>query len=339
MKSRKITIIIVNWNGKKDTIECLNSLQTIEFDNFDVLVVDNGSVDDSVQEISRRFPEVTVVATGKNLGFAEGNNIGILDAIKRGAEYVFLLNNDTVVDQNILNALYRASRCVNDGAIIGAKILYYSDPTMIWYAGARWDSRHLKFHHIGLREHDGEAYEKIAETDYICGCALFAHVNIFERVGLLDERFFLMFEETDFCYRAQRQGYRCIIVPEGKVFHKISVSFGGDNSPLYNYFMNRNLLLWAEKNLTKSEKAEVYKRKLIEFVTSLLPVHPNTSKFGSDFGKKQSCGFSYYLKSIRAKYADPLSVAKRRGILDYFLRRFGNCPECIRILNNTFKKT
>jgi hypothetical protein len=337
MKNRKITIIIVNWNGKKDTIECLNSLQSIEYDNFDVLVVDNGSIDDSVQEISRYFPEVTVVATGKNLGFAEGNNIGILDAIKRGAEYVFLLNNDTVVDQNILNVLYRASRCVNDGVILGAKILYYSDPTMIWYAGARWDSRRLVFNHIGMKEHDGEAYEKIADTDYICGCALFAHVNIFKRVGLLDERFFLMFEETDFCYRARRQGYRSIIVPEGKVFHKISVSFGGDNSPLYNYFLNRNLLLWAEKNLTRYERIEIGKRKLIEFVKSLFPVHPNAIKFASDSGEIQLYGFCNYLNSNRAKYADPILVAKRRGILDYFLRRFGNCPENIRILNNTYK--
>lgn len=332
MHSPKIEIVIVNWNGKNDTLECLNSVRSIEYPNFNVVLVDNGSSDGSVAAIRDSYPAMTIIETGNNLGFAGGNNIGIRKAIEQGADYVFLLNNDTTVDAKILYALLDASQSINDKGIVGAKIFYHADPNLIWYAGARWDSRRMEFEHIGFGQYDSEEFRATTETEYICGCALFSHVEIFNRIGLLDERFFLIFEETDFCYRAKRNGYRCFLAPDAKVWHKISVSFGGANSPLYKYFITRNLLVWAEKNLSRSERFELYKRTLISFLRSILPPRPHFEKSHFNSTKNRLSFFSEYLCAVENKYTDPMIISKRRGILDYCLRRFGNCPDSLRRL-------
>ncbi|HET6516311.1 MAG TPA: glycosyltransferase family 2 protein, partial [Thermodesulfovibrionales bacterium] len=132
----KIAIIVINWNGRDDTLECLASVRQVDYPHFEVIVVDNGSSDNSVEAIRNAFPEVTVIETRENLGFAGGNNVGMRHALKNRSEYIFLLNNDTVVDSQILKSFIRSSRLLPRDAILSAKIYYYSNPDKIWYAGA-----------------------------------------------------------------------------------------------------------------------------------------------------------------------------------------------------------
>jgi GT2 family glycosyltransferase len=174
MKYPKISIIVLNWNGKIDTLECLQSVYRIDYTNFDVIVVDNGSSDDSVQAIRDSFPEVTVLETNENLGFAGGNNVGIRYALKNGADYIFLLNNDTIVDPRILKQFIEVSKSIDDRGILGAKIYYYNEPEKIWYAGAKWVDKSSQCDHLGEGKiDDGISFNTITETGYACGCATF----------------------------------------------------------------------------------------------------------------------------------------------------------------------
>lgn len=328
MHDSKVAIIIINWNGKNDTLECLKSLRQIDYPNFDVIVVDNGSSDESVQAIRVQFPEVIVLETGENLGFAGGNNVGMRYALNKGVEYAFLLNNDTVVDSQILKNFVSAYSIVRQKGILGAKIYHYSETNKIWYAGAKWINKISAFEHIGQGcIDDGQDFNSLIETDYACGCALFICKEIMNQVGLFDEKYFLIFEETDLCYRARRAGYKSFFVPEAKVWHKISTSFGGEMSPLYNYYLMRNKLLWAEKNLSFSKRMVLYKNVLKELSSHILPprFHLNTKNNLLNIGMYNSV--AGYRKSFQEKFASPLRKAKLWGMRDYLFRRFGKSPE------------
>jgi GT2 family glycosyltransferase len=257
----KIYIIVLNWNGRDDTLVCLDSLRKIDYPNFDVLIVDNGSSDDSVQAIKKTFPEVAVLETGANLGFAGGNNIGMRYALESGAAYLFLLNNDTVVDPQVLNSFIDALTYLGKEAILGSKIYYYFEQNRIWYAGTKWENNGFK--HLGMGEtDDGQKFNRLTETAYACGCALFVSRTILEKIGFFDEKFFAYFEETDFCYRAKAAGFRSFFVPAAVVWHKVSSSSGGEKSPLFYYYMNRNVMLWAERHLPLYDKLKLYRRIL-----------------------------------------------------------------------------
>lgn len=330
----KVSIIVLNWNGKDDTLECLESIKRIDYPNFDIIVVDNGSKDDSVKVIQNNFPDVTVLETRENLGFAGGNNVGIRYAIEHGAEYILLLNNDTVVDSHLLRSFINASKIVQQEGIFGAKIYYYSEPYKIWYAGARWIKEIQHFCHVGQGHIDnGESFNSIMETDYVCGCSFFVSANVFKRIGLFEEKFFLTFEETDFCYRAKKASYKSFFVPEAKVWHKVSTSFGGQNSALYNYFLMRNRLLWAEKNLPLGKRLLLYKRVFYELLKYILPPRFGLNKSGNNSSIKGIYWFiEEYKKSCMKKYKDPIRKARLLGMRDYLLRQFGNCPESVRSL-------
>ncbi len=333
-KEHKIAIIILNWNGKDDTLECLESVQRIDYPNFDVIVVDNGSKDDSVKAFRNKFPEVTVLETGENQGFAGGNNVGMRYALRNGADYILLLNNDTIVDSQLLKNFINASVLVQQAGIFGAKIYYYSEPNKIWYAGARWVNEISHFLHVGQGCIDnGQDFSSIVETDYACGCALFAKADMLNKIGFLDEKFFLTFEETDLCYRARRAGFKSYFVPEAKVWHKVSTSFGGEGSVLFNYFLMRNRLLWAEKNLPFGKRLVLYKDVFYELLRYILPPRFRLNKSGENSSLKGIySSLVDYKKSFVKKFNNPVKKARFRAVLDYCLRRFGNCPQAVRSL-------
>ena len=328
----KIAIIVINWNGRDDTLECLASVRQVDYPHFEVIVVDNGSSDNSVEAIRNAFPEVTVIETRENLGFAGGNNVGMRHALKNRSEYIFLLNNDTVVDSQILKSFIRSSRLLPRDAILSAKIYYYSNPDKIWYAGAKWVGS--SFIHVGLGSYDdGHTFDSIAETDYACGCALFVCTELVKKIGLLDERFFLTFEETDFCYRARGEGFKSYVVPEAKVWHKVSISFGGEGSPLFQYFIARNRLLWGEKNLPFPDRLALYKQVAYEVFRAFFPRMIRRLRQGNaSFFRQISISMPDYRKSFREALSDPKQKARLFGIYDYVVRRFGNCPESVRAL-------
>jgi GT2 family glycosyltransferase len=344
LKSPKVSIIVLNWNGRDDTLECLDSVSQIDYANFDVVVVDNGSRDDSVRAIREAFPEVAVLETGENTGFARGNNVGVRHALKQRADYLFLLNNDTIVDPQILNRFMDTLSLISREAILGAKIYYYSEPNRIWYAGVRWVGEFQYFYHLGENcIDDGKEFNSVIETAYACGCALFVSAAVLEKIGLLDEQFFLTFEETDLCSRARRAGIRSYVVPEAKVWHKVSRSFGGKSSPMFIYFLMRNRLLWARKNLSLPRRLVLYGRVSFELLRYYLPprFHLNNSG-GETLPAAVYRSFIEYIREFRSVFADkfnnPARKARLWAVRDYLLHRFGNCPDDVKALGNRLGK-
>ncbi|GBF80945.1 glycosyltransferase family 2 protein [Aphanothece sacrum] len=307
----KILIIILNWNGKKDTLECLESSTKIDYDNYEIVVVDNGSTDDSVKSIREKYSHIKIIENNANLGYAEGNNVGIRYALSENTDYILLLNNDTIVDKNLLTNFIKASENYPKAGIFGAKIYYFDTPNKIWFAGGTWQLEKAKSEHIGGNEIDDSGFwNDVKEVDYACGCALLIKSEVIQKIGLLESRFFLTWEELDWCYRAKKLGYQSLIVPSAKVWHKISASFvGGAGKFHQQYFMERNRLLWMEKHLQLNQIISVYKRIILPEIYESMRGYLSSN---SSPNKKAKC---------------KVSLAAFR---DYIQRRFGDCPSWVR---------
>ncbi len=326
MSSPGVYILILNWNGRDDTLACLESVAKVGYTNFKVIVIDNGSVDDSVDAIRAAFTDIEVIETGRNLGFAGGNNVGIKRALELGADYVLLLNNDTEVDHGMLDAFVAAAKRFPDAGVFSGKIYYHAEPNRIWYAGSQWNAKAAHFEQVGKGGlDDGTAYSTACETDTAIGCAFFMPAERVREIGLLDDNFFLCLEETDWCYRAKEAGYPSIFVPDAKLWHKVSVSFGGENSPLALYFQTRNRLLWARRHANLSQRLRVHS----EAIRSLLRrfVFPLV---GTQV--RQPFSLKGWWWSMRGTYHDPSNLAYFMGVRDFWLRRFGDCPSVVRDL-------
>jgi len=226
----KVAVIVVNWNGRDDTLECLSSVGKVAGTGLSVIVVDNGSTDGSAQAIRERFPAVTLIETGRNLRFAGGNNTGIRLALEQGADAVILLNNDTVVQPDLADVLTTRLRSDPGIGMVSPKICYYQRPQIIWFAGARIRFWRGTMEHIGIRETDRGQFNVTRESDYATGCCVMVSRTVLEAVGLLDESYFMYAEDTDWSIRARRSGYRVVYEPGTTVLHKISASAGGNLS-------------------------------------------------------------------------------------------------------------
>ena len=258
----KVAVVVLNWNGKSDTLKCLESLNDSTHRDLAIIVVDNGSVDGSPEALRQACPHATVIENGVNLGYAEGNNVGMRHALGNGAESVLLLNNDTVVAPDAIAVLVEALASDPSIGLISPMIYYHAEPDKIWFGGAEWQSPKAHFRHKGARKTDAEhPVARGAETDYASGCALVIRSEVIAKIGLIDPRFFLTWEETDWSYRVRKSGYRVVMGPGAKVWHKVSSSFeGGGKGSIYQYYYTRNRFLWIEKNLRGAEKARAYVR-------------------------------------------------------------------------------
>lgn len=244
-----VSVIILNWNRLRDTCECLESVFKIHYSNYSVVVVDNGSDDDSATGIKNAFERVHVIRNKENLGYAEGNNVGIRHALAIGADYIWLLNNDTVVDRDALTAMVVLAERDRGIGILGSKIYYFDQPEILWFAGATIDWKRAVSAHVGRLEKDTGQYEVEKEVDRVTGCSMLIRREVLEEVGLFDEKFFLYAEEVDLCVRARKKGFRNFYVPKSIVYHKISVSTGENSVPVYAYYNTRNFLYLIRKNV------------------------------------------------------------------------------------------
>jgi GT2 family glycosyltransferase len=220
-------VIVLNWNGRTDTLECLASLGRASHPSMRVLVVDNGSTDGSQDAIRHEYPGVTLVETGTNLRFAGGNNAGIRAALAQGAEQIMLLNNDTTVDPHFLEAMTGTLQSSPATGIVAPKILYAGDPARLWYAGGEISFWTGTMRHRGIREPDDGRFDVACETGYATGCCFLARRSTVEKVGGLDESYFIYAEDADWCMRARRAGFRIVYEPRARIWHKVSVSAGG----------------------------------------------------------------------------------------------------------------
>ena len=244
MTQPTVSIIVLNYNSRDDTLDCLRSLKHLTHFQTQVIVVDNGSSDGSVEAVRSQFPEVEVIATGQNLGFAAGNNVGIQRALDSGADYVMLLNNDTIVAPDMVDIMLDAMAADPAIGVAGPTIYYYTQPEVIWSAGGEIDWKRGLTYMIGIGDEDkGQFGMAPREVEFVTGCALLVRRDVWEKAGLLDEKFFMYYEETEWCVRARRANFKIIQVPLAMMWHKISIE-AREASPRVYYYMTRNRLLF-----------------------------------------------------------------------------------------------
>ena len=314
MRRAPIVIVLLNWNGKRDTIQCLRSLELVRGPHFQPIVVDNGSTDGSIEEIRGAFPTIPIFAMGANLGFAAGNNYGIEWALRKHAEWILLLNNDTTVAPDVLTEFLAAAKERPEAKILGAKILRMNDPERNDHLGGKWQPELGEFVSLAAGEVDTPYYD-MEPVDYVCGAAMFIHRSVPEAIGLLEPRFFLFWEETDYCFRAKREGFEVWTAPRARVWHKVSSSFSG-GKPHMHYFWWRSRLLWLSRNCTRQERKVLYKAVVL----------PELWKAARHYCLRG-------LQNFVTRTQDPKKIERVRrhkaaciGALDYFRKRFGNCP-------------
>jgi GT2 family glycosyltransferase len=219
-----VYVVILNWNLKDDTIACVRSVLTGGDTALRIVIVDNGSDDGSVAAFQHLGPRVEVIANKENVGFARGANLGIRHALTRGADYILLLNNDTIAGASLIGSLVEAAASLAEPTVLAPAIFYHDDPRRFWRLGAvhRWGLP-VPWE-IGRDARDVGQFRQPFEVDYITGCAMWVPAVIFERVGLFDEGFYMYYEDSDFCQRVRRSGFRILVVPQAHIWHKVSRS-------------------------------------------------------------------------------------------------------------------
>lgn len=237
-----VVIVVVNWNGKHHLKECLDSLLSITYPIYKVVVVDNGSNDGSCEFLKSHYINIHLIRNEKNLGFAQGNNCGIQFALSLGADYIVLLNNDTCVEPDFLNHLVQRGEEDREIGVLGGKVLMYSNPRIINSTGVNLNQ--LAY---GWDRDFGEEVLKInrggGEVLAVTGCLMVIKKKVFEEIGLLDPKFFAYYEDIDFCIRVWKYtNFKVVYVPESVVYHKFSAS-SIQNSSFKKYLMLRNQCL------------------------------------------------------------------------------------------------
>lgn len=221
--------LVINWNLRDDTLACLRSLFADGAVPGSVIVVDNGSTDGSPAAITKEFEAaVRLIETGENLGLAGGINAGLPAALEGGASWIFLLNNDTVIEPGFFDRFDRAVQAHPDIAIWGPRIVYYADPQRTWFLAERRIGRTLLGQAAPNVNTAPGAGPEIVRADFISGCAMLVRREVFERIGGFDSSLFLFAEEVDFCLRAGLAGFRLAAAPGAVVRHKVSLSTGRD---------------------------------------------------------------------------------------------------------------
>jgi GT2 family glycosyltransferase len=295
-KPPEVDVVLLNWNGWQDTIECLESLRKIDYPNYRLIIVDNGSSNNSVAKI-REYAEVTLgawhnstlgprdrppartlmmeytrkeienglrhevlqgqslpvklvmIKNERNLGIVEGYNIAIRYALKENSpDFILLLNNDVTVDKNFLKELVKVAGSSLEIGIVGSTIYYYDRPDVINFAGEDiilWKAE-------GVRYTDHFVVPQ--EVDKIDGACMLIKKNVFEEIGLIDSDFVMYWEDTDFCQRAKKKGYKVVYVPAAKIWHKIAASGGGLNNYNRRYYLTRNRFLFLKKNVRRLDR-------------------------------------------------------------------------------------
>ena len=247
----RVSAVILHLDDTASLLECLASLRQVNYPAFDITVVHNGLPDAELEKNLSPFSGMLsgVMHTGGNLGFSLGNNLGIKRALEKGADYVLLLNDDIVVNPDFLDIIVEEAEKNPMTGMIGPEVLHFSDRARISFRGAKLDRESGSFFFPHADEISSpELTVEPVESDYVNGCALLVRKSLIDHIGLLDERFFIYWEESDWGLRAKRAGFRCLVVPRAKIWHKVSVTTGGNNSPFKIYHKTRSHLFFAGRH-------------------------------------------------------------------------------------------
>lgn len=255
--TRTIGIVTVLYNSEDVLDDFFASLARQDQRDFKLYVIDNGATTagiDKARRLAERYRiEAEMVFNAANVGVAKGNNQGITMALHDGCGYVLLANNDTDFPANTLSTLLAQ---MSSGELAATpKILYHGPDKMVWYAGGRIDAWTMRVPHIGMRSRDQGQFDAALYTAYAPTCFMMLSADVFARVGLMDETYFVYYDDTDFVWRLTRAGLRIRYVPDAVVLHKVSTSTGGERSPFSLYYTNRNRIYFIRKNLRGLQKA------------------------------------------------------------------------------------
>jgi GT2 family glycosyltransferase len=300
MNNPKVAIIVINWNNATDTLSCLESLSKLEYSNFDVVVIDNGSTDNSVEFLQNRFPNLKILETGANLGYSGGNNAGITWALTEGFDWVFLLNNDTILAPNSLSIMIEVAKKNSSIGILGPTVFHGDTPTIIQSYGGILD-RYWRPHHLDQNELVKGQLSQPSPVHWVSGCALLARSMMIRHIGLLDNRFYLYEEELDWCVRARHAQWSIIHVPDAHVWHW-GVNNDYQPTPYVTYYMVRNHFLLLAK----------HKPGKLPWVVASINILRTMLSW-----------------SIRPKWRSKVKHrnAMWQGILDFLFHRWGKMPE------------
>lgn len=239
-----VTIITINWNQPQHTITFVKACAALDYAPLRLLVVDNGSTDDSVPQLRAHAPQVELITNARNLGFAAAANIGIRRALAQGAAAVFLANNDSILAPTALSTLVDAA--TRQGAGLAAPLIFWSEPpTAIWSAGGWRGGLTMDLAQRPTPRGDG----KPLRVDFVTACGMLISRACVEQVGLFDERFFMYYEDMDYCLRAQALGQRILLVPRAHMWHHGAASSGGADSPNERYQMARSSVYYFRKHV------------------------------------------------------------------------------------------
>ncbi len=314
--SPKLAIVLINYLQDELTIECIKSIKNSNYDNIKIILINQLSTQDSENKFVRNCRDsssqhkLIFIPTQENIGYAGACNLGIKKAVEMGADYICLLNNDTIVLPDTSSILINSFDLQNGIGIVGPKIIYHNDQNKIWFGGGKLLlNKGAKTIHLDMNKTENVGTEQRSvlnskEVDFITGCALMAKREVFEKVGLLNEKYFAYFEEVDLCYRAKKAGYKIFYIPQSKLYHKVSSTTKKYFSGLINYYKFRNRLYFLKKNLPSSS-----------FI-KLLPIV-----------------FFYSVKEIvisitKGKFKDILSIPV--GILHFFIGKMGQGPNYLK---------
>lgn len=233
-----VLVLTLNWQRAEETIALLKSLALQTHLPEEIVVVDNGSRDDSVERIHTIFPKVTILENDVNLGFAGGMNIGLDYAYRQHYQYLLLINNDTVCAADMIETLKNCS--LLDDGIFAPVIYYYDYPDQVWSVGGYLNHSLMEIEYPTI----DLASKKIDKRDFLTGCALFGRTDLFKKIGFFDDTYFLYYEDRDFCMRANTLDIPLYLSYQAKLWHKVSQSSDGSDSPNERYWMGRSSIVF-----------------------------------------------------------------------------------------------
>lgn len=275
----KVYVVILNWNRPKDTLECINSVLALDKGklSISIVVVDNASTDNSVKLLKKLGSKIVLLQNASNLGYAGGNNVGIKYALAQDAKYVLILNNDTILKEDLLQRLVLSAKAENAG-LVCPKIYFAKGfefhknrykPTdlgkVLWAVGGKIDWNNVYASNRGVDEVDSGQYNKLSEVGFAPGTCLLLKAQVLKEVGLFNEKYFLYMEDVDLSVRAKRLGWKVICDPSAVIWHKVagSSSIGGN---LNDYFITRNRLLFGLKYAKIRTKFALIKESILQLI-------------------------------------------------------------------------
>lgn len=237
-----VSIILINYNGSADTIECVESLSKVTYDNVKIIVVDNASTDNSLEVLKQNLDHesVIVVESPENNGFSAGNNIGIIEARKLNSDYMLILNNDTLVEPGFIEPLLDVFESDDEVGCVISKILFASEPDKIWYAGGTYNPWFCRADHVAYNQADDKV-EVVEPVEFASGCCMLLSDNAIKNTGFMDEDYFLYVEDTEYSLRLKKAGYKLMYTSNSVIYHKVSATTTA-GSDLSQYYTIRNTL-------------------------------------------------------------------------------------------------